>query len=899
MRNWLAIILFLTSAGLLSAYDTAKDSSGVYIVVLEPGNVSMQVNLPAPSGTLLDGNTSYSPPVLAAMQLWNNSIGAVQLQGQTTTSTSYTNGNRVNEIAMDSKVDGDDFGSSTVAITISYRSGGFRTESDIIFNTAYTWDSYRGSQRSGRQDIQRVAVHELGHVLGLIHPNEADPPQSVTAIMNSRVSSVETPQADDISGAQSLYGAPGQVPSNNNFANARALVVSSGSAQATGNNIAATAETNEPRHAGETPTHSVWWRWVATSSDPATLTTFGSNFDTVVGVYTGSSPGALTSIASNDDEDRGVIRSSKLTFTPTTGVTYYIAVDGWDGTYGQITMNLTTSASTGTPPVITSAPASQSVTSGGTVTYSVSASGAPTGYQWYFNGSPISGETSSSLTLNNVTSSNAGSYYVIVTNASGSTTSSAATLTILTASVTNQVVTTGHDVSLTAPSLTGSYQWQVSSDNGSTWNDVSNNGTYSGATTATLTISGAGSSLDGNDYRYVVTNGVNSSSSGAIGLSVNALLIPFPVAIAMDTSGNLYVGDSSIHTVHKITTANQVSTLAGSSGLAGSVDGSGSTARFNQPSGISSTSAGLLTVVDTSNAQIRRVTAAGVVSTLAGSATNRGNTDGSGATATFGMPIGIAQNSSGTFTIADGTNHTVRQMSSANVVSTLAGSSGSSGSIDGAGTNARFNYPTGVAIDSSGNIYIADTTNNLIRKITSTGNVTTLAGVVGVSGWQDGTGGGALFNQPGGLTTDNSGNVYVADTGNSAVRKITPAGVVTTLAGLSTIGGLQDGVGSEAWFNQPKDLVSDASGNLYVADTGNAVIRKVTPNGTVTTLALTAAPVTTTGGSSGGSSGGGSTTTTVPSGGGGGGGGGGAPSIWFVGAVSLLALLHRRILRAD
>ena len=168
--------------------------------------------------------------------------------------------------------------------------------------------------------------------------------------------------------------------------------------------------------------------------------------------------------------------------------------------------------------------------------------------------------------------------------------------------------------------------------------------------------------------------------------------------------------------------------------------------------------------------------------------------------------------------------------------------------------------------------------------------------MVAVSGWQDGTGRGALFNQPGGLATDSAGNIYVADTGNSVVRKITPAGVVTTLAGLSTVGGLKDGTGSEAWFNQPRDLAVDTAGNVYVADTGNAAIRKITPAGVVTTMNLSLAASGSTGGtSSGGSSGGGTTTTTVATGIGGGGGGGGAPSLWFLGLLS--ALLGLRVIR--
>jgi streptogramin lyase len=171
-------------------------------------------------------------------------------------------------------------------------------------------------------------------------------------------------------------------------------------------------------------------------------------------------------------------------------------------------------------------------------------------------------------------------------------------------------------------------------------------------------------------------------------------------------------------------------------------------------------------------------------------------------------------------------------------VSTLAGSAGIAGSADGVGASARFNHPTGIAIDGAGNIYVADTTNNTVRKITATGAVSTIAGLPGVSGNQDGVGSDALFNSPGGLAVDGYGNVYVADTGNSTIRKVSASGVVTTIAGLPGIAGLMDGPGNNAWFNQPKGIVLSSNGTLYVADTGNAAIRAVTLGGSVTTLDL-------------------------------------------------------------
>jgi MYXO-CTERM domain-containing protein len=206
-------------------------------------------------------------------------------------------------------------------------------------------------------------------------------------------------------------------------------------------------------------------------------------------------------------------------------------------------------------------------------------------------------------------------------------------------------------------------------------------------------------------------------------------------------------------------------------------------------------------------------------------------------------------------------------------------------------------------VDASGNVYVADTTNNLLRKITPDGTVSTLAGVVGVAGSSDGTGSAALFNMPGGLAVDASGNIYLADTGNSTIRKITPAGVVTTIAGLPGVAGFKDGTGSDAWFNQPKALTVDATGNVFVADTGNATVRQITPAGVVTTPYLTQAAVSTTSttttsttttttaaGTGTISPANGSTVGTAPASSS---SGGGAPSTWFLGALGLLGALRR------
>ena len=159
----------------------------------------------------------------------------------------------------------------------------------------------------------------------------------------------------------------------------------------------------------------------------------------------------------------------------------------------------------------------------------------------------------------------------------------------------------------------------------------------------------------------------------------------------------------------------------------------------------------------------------------------------------------------------------------------LAGN-GSSGSADGTGADARFYYPEGVAVDGDGNVYVADTSNHTIRKITPAGVVTTLAGTAESSGSADGTGADARFYYPEGVAVDGDGNFYVTDS-KDAIRKITPAGVVTTWAGTAQEGGFVDGIGPSARFNSPSGVAVDGVGNVYVADRWNHAIRKVTPTG--------------------------------------------------------------------
>jgi sugar lactone lactonase YvrE len=214
------------------------------------------------------------------------------------------------------------------------------------------------------------------------------------------------------------------------------------------------------------------------------------------------------------------------------------------------------------------------------------------------------------------------------------------------------------------------------------------------------------------------------------------------------------------------------------------------------------------------------------VYTVAGNGT-AGYADGPALAAQFNDPRGVAVDAAGTIYVADTDNHTLRKISATGQVTTLAGT-GAAGFTEGTGTAAQFNYPYGEAVDNAGNLYVADTENHLIRKITAAGQVTILAGN-GTAGYAEGPALAAQFNEPRGVAVDAAGTVYVADTRNHSIRKITAGGEVTTLAGRAT----------GARFNQPRGLAVDAEGNVYVADSYNHRICKITAGGQVTILAGT------------------------------------------------------------
>ena len=242
-------------------------------------------------------------------------------------------------------------------------------------------------------------------------------------------------------------------------------------------------------------------------------------------------------------------------------------------------------------------------------------------------------------------------------------------------------------------------------------------------------------------------------------------------------------------------------------------------------------SAGNVYVADTLNDTIRKVTPSGVVTTLAGLAGSRGSADGTGSAARFYWPQGVAVDGAGNVYVADSGNNTIRKVTPSGVVTTLAGLAGSQGSADGTGSAARFFSPVGVAVDSAGNVFVADNGNDTIRKFTPDGVVTTLAGHAGNLGSADGTNSAARFWDPAGVALDSAGNVYVADSANNTIRKVTSGGVVTTLAGCASCSsGSAEGAGNDAHFYRPYGVAVDSAANLYVADEQNDTIRIGTTN---------------------------------------------------------------------
>ena len=275
----------------------------------------------------------------------------------------------------------------------------------------------------------------------------------------------------------------------------------------------------------------------------------------------------------------------------------------------------------------------------------------------------------------------------------------------------------------------------------------------------------------------------------------------------------------------------RVNTVAGQLGTGGSTDGEVATASFNNPHGLALDEDGNIYVADRYNHTIRKITQDGIVSTIAGTPGVKGSRDGLGTNALLNEPWGLAVTKSGEVLIADTKNNKIRKIEIDGTVTTIAGN-GDFGSEDGIGLSASFGNPTGIECDSDGNIYVAGHSTHVIRVIDIDGNVRTIAGEANQSGDVDGIGSAARFWRPYGLTLDLDGNILVADEWNHKIRKVTPDGVVTTLAGTGVLGN-KNGLAAEAEFNYPWDITLDSEGNIYIGDGYNYVIRILSKDGRI------------------------------------------------------------------
>ena len=341
--------------------------------------------------------------------------------------------------------------------------------------------------------------------------------------------------------------------------------------------------------------------------------------------------------------------------------------------------------------------------------------------------------------------------------------------------------------------------------------------------------------------------GSGRSGFGGDGGPAVAAQLRNPAGVALDAAGNLYIADSFNHRIRKVDAAGTITTVAGSgrSGYGGD-GGPAVAAQLNQPAGVALDGAGNLYIADLFNHRIRKVDAAGVITTVAGDGTFFGGFGGDGGPAVEAQlydPNDVAVDGAGNLYIADRYNDRIRKVDAAGVITTVAGGS-SYGGDGGAAVAAQLGNPRGVALDGAGNLYIADTNNNRIRKVDAAGVISTVAGSgpTGQGGGGFGGDGGpavaAQLNQPSGVALDGAGNLYIADTWNNRIRKVDAAGVISTVAGDGTrdYGG-DGGAAVAAQLDSPTGVAVDGAGNLYIADTFNHRIRKVDAAGVITTVA--------------------------------------------------------------
>ena len=339
------------------------------------------------------------------------------------------------------------------------------------------------------------------------------------------------------------------------------------------------------------------------------------------------------------------------------------------------------------------------------------------------------------------------------------------------------------------------------------------------------------------DPTGMVTRVAGTGVSGQAGDSGPALSAQLynPSGVAVDSAGNLYIADTGNGRIRKVDNLGTITTVAGNGCCYGGDGGPAAAAQLDGPYGVAVDSSGNLYIADTYNSRIRKVTTTGTITTVAGNGTSGYSGDGGpAAAAELRYPFAVIVDGSGDLLIADTDNYRVRKVDTSGNITTVAGNGTCCYSGDGGqAINARLSLPYGLALDASGNLYIADASNSRVRKVSASGAINTVAGN-GVSGFY-GDGGPAIaaqFRNPEGVAVDGSGNLYIADTGNMRIRGVSGS-TVTTLAG----GAVGDGgLAVFAFFNQPSGVARDSAGNTYVADSYNNLVRKVGPGGSIGTV---------------------------------------------------------------
>lgn len=539
-----------------------------------------------------------------------------------------------------------------------------------------------------------------------------------------------------------------------------------------------------------------------------------------------------------------------------------------------------------TPPTITTQPQTQSVDAGATATISVLSSNA-TSYQWQASNdggaswTDVAGATSNSLAVSPGLIDSGRQFRVMLANSVGSTVSSPASLTVR-AYLRLLAGALGGPGYVDSQGATARFDFPrgVATDaagniySADTGNHVIRRTTPGGAVTTFAGTPGVAGRVDGpasgaqlssprglaidragvlwfidqgTCYLRKIAGGAVISVARIVASQADGCYLESssnsrgsdPAEIAISAAGDVFVSDRAKNVIHRVDTLGTVALYAGNpDGFGGAQDGDRLGATFRLPRGLAFDATGNLYVADSGNGTIRRIDAVGNVTTIAGQADVRTHLDGVGLAARFVTPVGLALVAPSTMAIVDAGSPTVRLIDLASMgVTTIAGDPQRTGAVDGQGNAARFNTPFGVSGDDSGEIVVSDSGNAALRRVTRTGAVTTIAGQALPAGILDGSGAAARFNGTHSIVADASGNIYVADAVSHVIRKVTPTGTVTTLAGAAGQFGLVDGTGSSARFNYPTGLAIDAAGNLIVADYSNSAIRRVTPNGVVTTIA--------------------------------------------------------------